>query len=249
MGGLIDQLVQWGERLVEMLGYVGLVLIMLAENVFPPIPSEPFLLGAGFASANGTMSMPLAILAATIGATAGALLYYYVGVLLPEARIRSLLRSHGKYLLLGESDLDRAMTWFRRYGPAVVFFGRCIPLVRTLISVPAGLTRMRLPVFLAYTAAGTAAWSTLLIVLGRAFGENYEAALSLLDRFEGVLVAAMAVGAVAFVALRVRSRLRARAAARRGENDPTPPEDGPVRPETTSSAAMSAPQQRGDSTE
>jgi membrane protein DedA with SNARE-associated domain len=108
--------------------------------------------------------------AATAGALLGATAYYYIGVLLPEQRIRSLLRRYGRFALLDEEDLDRAMAWFRDHGQLVVFFGRCLPLVRTLISVPAGLTRMPLGRFLLYSALGTAAWSTLLIMIGRALG-------------------------------------------------------------------------------
>ena len=145
MSSFIDWFVRWGERLVDAIGYPGLAIIMFLENVFPPIPSEPFLLGAGFATADGRMSLPLSILAATIGSLIGATVFYYIGIVLPEARIRSLLRRYGKFALLGEEDLDRALAWFVGHGGAVVFFGRCIPLVRTLISVPAGLTRMPLP--------------------------------------------------------------------------------------------------------
>ncbi len=212
MSSFIDWFVRWGERLVESIGYPGLAIIMFLENVFPPIPSEPFLLGAGFATADGKMSLPWSIVAATIGSLIGATVFYFIGIALPEARIRSVLRRYGKYALLGEEDLDRALAWFVGHGRAVVFFGRCIPLVRTLISVPAGLTRMALPQFLAYSAAGTALWSTLLIVIGRLLGDQYEDALVYLDRFQYLVVAVVALAVIAFVVLRVRSRRRANAA-------------------------------------
>ncbi len=211
MSSFIDWFVRWGERLVESIGYPGLALIMFLENVFPPIPSEPFLLGAGFATADGSKSLPLAILAATIGSLVGATVFYYLGIALPEARIRSLLRRYGKFALLGEEDLDRALAWFVGHGRAVVFFGRCIPLVRTLISVPAGLTRMPLPQFLAYSAAGTALWSTLLIVIGRVLGNKYEDALVYLDRFQYLVVAVVVLAIAGFVVLRIRGRRRANA--------------------------------------
>ena len=212
MSSFIDWFVRWGERLVDAIGYPGLAIIMFLENVFPPIPSEPFLLGAGFATADGRMSLPLSILAATIGSLIGATVFYYIGIVLPEARIRSLLRRYGKFALLGEEDLDRALAWFVGHGGAVVFFGRCIPLVRTLISVPAGLTRMPLPQFLAYSAAGTALWSALLIVVGRLLGDRYEDALVYLDRFQYLVVALVAIALATFVVLRVRRRRRAGAA-------------------------------------
>src|SRR4051794_27118921 len=105
MSGLIDRFVEWGQQLVETLGYAGLAIIMFAENVFPPIPSEPFLLGAGFASGRGDMSMAGAIAGATVGALLGATLYYVIGMVLPEERIRSLLRTYGRWALLDEEDL------------------------------------------------------------------------------------------------------------------------------------------------
>ena len=215
MSSFIDWFVRWGERLVESIGYPGLAIIMFLENVFPPIPSEPFLLGAGFATADGKMSLPLSILAATIGSLIGATVFYYIGIALPEHRIRSLLRRYGKFALLGEDDLDRALAWFVGHGRAVVFFGRCIPLVRTLISVPAGLTRMPLSQFLAYSAAGTALWSAFLILLGRLLGDKYEDALVYLDRFQYLVVVVVVIGVAAFVLLRVRSR-------RRPESDSVP---------------------------
>ena len=212
MSSFIDWFVRWGERLVDSIGYPGLAIIMFLENVFPPIPSEPFLLGAGFATAEGKMSLPLSILAATIGSLIGATVFYYIGIALPEHRIRSLLRRYGKFALLGEDDLDRALAWFVGHGRAVVFFGRCIPLVRTLISVPAGLTRMPLPQFLAYSAAGTALWSAFLILAGRLLGSKYEDALVYLDRFQYLVVAVVVIALAALVLRRVRSRRRPDAA-------------------------------------
>lgn len=211
MSALIDRFVVWGQQLVETLGYLGLAVIMLLENAFPPVPSEPFLLGAGFTSGRGGMSMPLAIVAATVGATLGTTFYYWLGLALPEARIRRLLRSYGRFALLGEDDLDRALAWFRRHGRPVIFFGRCIPLVRALISVPAGMTRMPFGQFLLYTVTGSAVWSALLIVTGRVLGENYEAALTLLDRYEQAFIAVVVLSVVAFVVLRLRARRRQKA--------------------------------------
>src|SRR5262245_9966212 len=209
MSSLLERLVEWGQQLVDALGYAGLSVIMFVENVFPPMPSEPFLLGAGFSSGRpGGLSLAGSLIAATAGALIGATFWYYVGVLLPEARIRSLLRRYGRWALLGEDDLDRALSWFRDHGRLVILFGRCIPIVRSLISVPAGIARMPLPQFLVYTAIGTAAWSALLIGVGRALGENWEAALSFFDRYDQVLLAAMALAVVAFVANRLRRRRR-----------------------------------------
>jgi membrane protein DedA with SNARE-associated domain len=127
-------------------------------------------------------------------------------VVLSEERIRSLLRRSGRWALLDERDLDRAMAWFRDHGEAVVFFGRCLPVVRTLISVPAGLVRMPPARFLLYTALGTGTWSALLIVTGRLLGARWEAALALIERFELAVLAVAAIAVVAFVVSRLRGR-------------------------------------------
>jgi membrane protein DedA with SNARE-associated domain len=223
MSELLDRLVQWGQQLVDTLGYVGLAVIMFLENVFPPMPSEPFLLGAGFSSSgSGRLSLAGSVVAATVGAIVGASFWYLVGVLLPERRIRSLLRRHGRWALLGEDDLDRALAWFRGHGRLVILFGRCIPIVRSLISVPAGLTRMPAPQFLLYTAIGTAAWSTLLIGVGWVLGDNWRVALGFFDRYEQVLLAAMGLAVVAFAVIRLRRRRSAAVPGRherRGADD------------------------------
>lgn len=233
MSALIDRFVVWGQQLVETLGYLGLALIMLLENAFPPVPSEPFLLGAGFTSSQGDMSIVLAIVATTLGATLGTLVYYYIGLVLPEARIRRLLRRYGRYALLGEDDLDRALAWFRRHGRPVIFFGRCIPLVRALISVPAGMTRMPFAQFIAYTIAGTAVWSSLLIFTGMFLGENYEAALTLLDRYEQLFIASVVLAVVVFMVLRLRAR-RAKANERRPHPPVAPSNERPPDPRAAS---------------
>jgi membrane protein DedA with SNARE-associated domain len=206
MSGFIESIVEWGEKLVDSLGLAGLAIIMFLENIFPPIPSEPFLLGAGFSSADGSLSLPGAILAATVGSLLGAVVYYYIGRVIPEARIRTILRKYGKFALLGEEDLDRALSWFNRHGRLVIFFGRCIPLVRTLISVPAGLTKMPLSLFLLSSAVGTALWSGLLIGVGRALGDNYESALAYFDKFDTVALGLIAALLVLFVFKRVTSQ-------------------------------------------
>lgn len=214
MSGLIDAIVNWGQRLVEALGYPGLAVIMFLENVFPPVPSEPFLLGAGFQTARGSFGVLPSLLAATLGATAGACVFYVVGMACPEAGVRRLLDRYGRYLLLEQDDFDRALAWFQRYGAPVVFFGRCVPIVRTLISVPAGLARMPLGRFLALTAAGSATWSLALILVGRALGERWERALALLDRYELAVYLLAVAGAALFVAARLRQRGRRRALTR-----------------------------------
>jgi len=156
----------WLAGAVTGLGYPGLALLMFAENVFPPIPSELIMPMAGYAAARGEMGLGLAVLAGSLGSLAGALLWYGVGRRVGAARLRRIAARHGRWLGLAPAEVDRAAAWFARHGGKAVLFGRMVPAVRTLISVPAGIARMALPRFLAASALGTAAWSGALAVAG-----------------------------------------------------------------------------------
>lgn len=156
----------WITGLVGRTGYLGIFLLMLAENVFPPIPSELIMPLAGFSAARGELSIVLVVHAKTAGSLLGALACYYVGRWFGNARLKDLAARHGRWLTLSPEDVNAAEGWFRRHGAAAVFLGRLVPGVRTLISVPAGITGMALPRFLAWTAFGTALWTVLLAGAG-----------------------------------------------------------------------------------
>ncbi len=159
---------------IESTGYVGIVLLMLLENIFPPIPSELIVPFAGYVAAQGELWFPGVIMAATLGSVLGALPWYLLGVWFTEARIKWLAARYGRWLTFTPRDVERASAWFRRYGAAAVFFGRMIPTVRTLISVPAGIVRMRMALFLLLTTLGSAAWVTLLASGGLVLEAHYE---------------------------------------------------------------------------
>ena len=148
------------------MGGWGVGLLMLLENVFPPIPSEVVMPFAGFLAANGTLSFFAVIIAGTLGSLIGAYLWYAVGLRLGEARLRRLIEKYGRWLTISLSDLDRALIWFRKHDGPAVLLGRMIPGVRTLISVPAGLTGMPRRQFLFYTALGSLIWTTALALSG-----------------------------------------------------------------------------------
>jgi len=163
------------DRIAEIfnqLGYWGVALAMLLENVFPPIPSEAVLPAAGLAARRGDLSVVGVIIAATFGSLLGAILWYYVGRWIGTERLRRWSERSGKYIGFSPKDIDRANDWFDRWGKAVVFFGRMIPGVRTLVSVPAGVAGMPIVQFIAYSAAGSAVWSTLLVLLGWWAGQS-----------------------------------------------------------------------------
>ena len=163
----------WVVTLLENGGYLGIFLLMLAENLFPPIPSELVMPLAGFLAAQGALSLPLTIAVGTAGSVVGALFWYWVGLRFGEERLRRLAGRHGRWLTVSPQDVDTASAWFERNGGRVVFFGRMVPAVRTLISIPAGVARMPLASFLALTAAGSALWTGALAVAGFLLESQY----------------------------------------------------------------------------
>lgn len=164
----------WIVRLMEGWGYLGVFLLSFLENVFPPIPSELILPMAGFLCAQGRMSVWGAIAAGAAGSLAGATVWYYVGALLGGERLRRVAAKAGRWLTLGPHEIDLAEAWFHRYGAAAVFVGRFLPGPRTLISVPAGLARMRMPRFLAWSLLGTLVWTTALTFAGVLLETQYD---------------------------------------------------------------------------
>lgn len=168
------QLSEWILMVMDKLGLVGVALMMFLENVFPPIPSELIMPAAGFAAAIGKLSLISVIIAGTIGSVLGALPLYYLGSRLDETRLIRLTERYGKYLLITPKDIVSAQAWFDRHGKTVVFFGRMIPAIRSLISIPAGMARMSLLPFLMLTAMGSMIWSALLAYAGFVLGANYE---------------------------------------------------------------------------
>jgi membrane protein DedA with SNARE-associated domain len=178
----------WITGFVVRSGYVGVLLLMLAENVVPPIPSELIMPLAGFTAARGQLSLALVILAGTVGSLLGAVLWYYVGKRLGLERLKHLAARHGRWVTLSPDDVDRADGWFRRHGAKAVFFGRLIPTVRTLISVPAGIACMPLPAFLAWSVLGTSLWTALLTGAGYLLQSQYERVSDYLNPVSTVVV-------------------------------------------------------------
>jgi membrane protein DedA with SNARE-associated domain len=163
----------WIVQVIDELGAAGVALLMLLENVVPPIPSELIMPFAGFHAASQGSSFWLAVFAGSAGSLAGTGLWYLLARRAKEDRFRSFLERHGRWLAMHVDDLDRAKRWFEKHGTAAVFLCRLVPGLRTLISVPAGFCHMRLVPFFVYSAAGTFLWSLALAYLGQELGENY----------------------------------------------------------------------------
>lgn len=186
---LLEQVGGWIESLIAAIGYPGIVLAMALENIFPPIPSEAVLPFAGALSAKGELDFWGAVAAGTAGSLIGAVVLYAIGYIAREAGVRRLVAAYGRYLFISERDLDRSADWFERYGEAIIFFGRLIPLIRSIISVPAGYTRMNMVRFLIYTTLGTTLWNLILTYIGRVLGENWADISELMAPYEyGVLI-------------------------------------------------------------
>ncbi len=186
---MFDWIVGW----VENGGYLAIALLMLLENVFPPIPSELIMPLAGFAAAKGTLNIAGVVAAGTAGSLAGALFWFWVGYTIGPDRLKRFAQRHGRWLTVDASDIDRARAFFNRHKGSALFFGRLVPTVRTFISVPAGIDRLPLVTFLAWSVLGTALWTTLLAGAGYLLQGQYERVSDWLNPVSNVVFGALAV--------------------------------------------------------
>ncbi len=211
IGQLLDGLGEWTRAVMLAAGYPGLVLIMVLENVFPPIPSEIVLPLAGALSQgdDGIFVLPLVVMAGGVGSVLGALILYAFGAWARRHGGRRVVLAFGRYAFLTEDDLDRAEYWFARYRAPAVFFCRFLPLMRSLVSIPAGYNAMPVAQFLVLTAIGTTIWCAILASAGWVLGASWPLVRTALSRYEQVVLAAMGLGVIGFLAWRVRGRLRA----------------------------------------
>lgn len=164
----------WITSTITRMGELGVFLLTLLETVFPPIPSELIMPLAGYLASSGDMSLWGAIVAGTAGSLLGALVLYWIGRKVGKERLMKFADRHGRWLTLSRNDIERASGWFDRHGGWAVFVCRLIPGLRSLISIPAGIQGMSLLPFLLYTAAGSLAWTALLVYLGYLLGGNFE---------------------------------------------------------------------------
>jgi len=204
---VLGDLATWVQDIIERLGAVGVALLVILENVFPPIPSEIVLPFAGFVAQRGDGSVVVMIVAATIGAVIGALILYYVAALIGPVRLGVFIAKFGKWFGVKPADLTRAEQWFDRHAVAAVLLGRCVPLIRSVVSVPAGFRRMPLVPFIAYTALGSAVWNTALIGAGAALGNQWENVEPYVAILQWLVLAAIALFLTWFVYGKIRRRV------------------------------------------
>lgn len=199
-------MVEWIKNLMESLGYVGVVFLMFLENIFPPIPSELIMPLAGFTSTQGKLSFIGVVAAGTLGSVLGAIPLYFLGRLVGEDRLKEWADKHGKWLTVSSAEIEKVDRWFDRHGNKAVFFGRLVPGIRSLISIPAGISGMNLATFLLYSALGGSLWSALLAYLGRLLGENYEKVDTYLGPVAYIVLGVLAVAGLVWVWQRKKQR-------------------------------------------
>lgn len=203
---MFDWLAAWVTNVIETLGYPGLTILVALENLFPPIPSEVILPLAGFLTGQGRFSFVLVLISSTLGSLIGALILYAIGVGLGRGGIRRLFERYGHLALLTPEDLTRAEEWFDRWGPIAIFTGRLVPVVRSLVSIPAGYRRMPLVQFIPLTVFGSLLWNGALVSLGWAFGENWHVIEDYVGWLQYVVIALVAFLLLRFVWARLRRR-------------------------------------------
>lgn len=233
LADILNAINLWALGIIQSVGYPGLGLVMFLENVFPPIPSEVVLPLAGWLTLDGATGFTLlgVTVVGAIGSVAGAFFFYGLGKWFDESRVRVLLRRFGKWFMLSEADLDVALDWFDRYDEYVIFFGRMVPIVRSLISVPAGLASMHVGRFALYTAVGTALWSFLLALAGRLLGAQWHLVADFIDKYEHLVLALVVAGTVYFFISRWR---KLRTQKPEAETDEVPHDPMPVEHEVSS---------------
>ena len=202
-------MIDWAADFIDSIGLIGVALLVALENVFPPIPSELVLLLTGFNVSESRFGFVGAVLAATAGSVVGAYFLYGIGRLLSEERLERFLATVGRVVGLKRKDVHKGFVWFERHGTAVVLFGRLIPVVRSVVSIPAGAEKMPLGRFTLLTAAGSLVWNIVWVAIGWGLGDQWEKAGTWGDVLQYGVVALIAIGLVVLVVRARRERANA----------------------------------------
>lgn len=207
-------MVEWIQNLMQSMGYLGIFLLMVLENLFPPIPSELIMPLAGFTASpqRGTLNIWLVILIGALGSVVGTLPLYYVGRVFGLERSKAWANRYGKWLTVSGADLQKASDWFDRNGNKAVLIGRMVPGIRSLLSLPAGVSAMGVTQFSIYSFIGSLAWSALLAGLGYFLGENYDKVQNYVDPISKIVLVALVLGFAWWVMKRRRAQAQGGAA-------------------------------------
>jgi membrane protein DedA with SNARE-associated domain len=201
---------EWITNTMDSLGYLGIGLLMFLENLFPPIPSELIMPWAGYTATfpNTQIQVIPAIAAGVIGTILGAIPWYYAGLLLGQQRLQLLASRYGKWIGISGDDIEKSTNWFQKHGSKAVLFGRLVPGIRTLISIPAGISKMPVVPFFIYSTIGTIAWVTLLTYAGYFLGKNYKLVEDYIDVITKVVVFGVLLAIASFIGYRLWKRSR-----------------------------------------
>lgn len=197
----------WITDFMEQFGYLGIFLLIMVENLFPPIPSEVILTFGGFMTTKSSMNIYGVVAASTLGSVGGAVALYYIGRVLSVKRIERIVEKYGKFLRVEKKDVHKANGWFEKYGAWTVFFCRFIPLIRSLISLPAGMSHMNIWLFLGLTALGTIIWNTVLVVIGASLGESWDSIVGYMDIYSNIVYAILAFLVIVIASLFIKRRV------------------------------------------
>ena len=191
----------WVTDIMEQFGYIGIFLMMALENLFPPIPSEVILPFAGFMTTTTQLTVMGVLITSTTGSVLGAIILYGIGKLIDLERMEKLVDRWGHIIRVKKEDIHKVDKWFNSYGYWTVLFCRMIPLVRSLISIPAGISNMTFWLFLLFTMIGTVAWNVILILIGAALGESWTDILQFMDIYSTIAYVLFGIGIVVFTVL------------------------------------------------
>ncbi|PCV46915.1 DedA family protein [Listeria monocytogenes] len=198
----------WITSIMADFGYIGIFVLIMVENLFPPIPSEIILTFGGFMTTVTSVNVVMVIIVATLGSVVGAILLYKVASYFGKERLTKIVLKYGRILRLKESDIERAESFFLKYGSWAVFLCRMIPLIRSLISIPAGMTKMKMSRFLILTTAGSLLWNTVLIGLGAVLGESWNEIVVFMDSFSTIIYSVIAILVVVGLGFFFRARFK-----------------------------------------
>lgn len=186
--------------IMNQFGYFGIFFLIFIENIFPPIPSEVVLLFGGFMTTYSKLNLFGMVIFSTLGSTVGAIVLYYVGKILNKERLKKIVSGKiGKILRLKASDIEKADKWFDTKGNKTVFFCRFIPVVRSLISIPAGMSEMIMSKFLLYTITGSLIWNTVLLFVGSKVGENWKKIEQMMSQYSHIILIILIIAFIGFV--------------------------------------------------
>lgn len=189
----------WIASIMEDWGYFGIFFLIMVENLFPPIPSEVILTFGGFMTTKSDLSIFGVVIASTLGSVVGAVILYGIGLLLDVENLEKIVDKYGRVLRLTKKDIHKADAWFDNYGFWTVFFCRFIPLIRSLISIPAGMSNMKFWLFLLLTTLGTLIWNAVLVNVGAAVGDSWETIVHYMDIYSNIAYAAIVIVFLLFV--------------------------------------------------